>query len=65
MIDYDGLFDDYSFDILVYHLCFMNSSSVFRFWIYIVFFTHAYMVCFQCFRNLQINSFPIVVYSNN
>ena len=55
MIDYnnyDGLFDDYSFDISVYLFCFVNSSSVFKFWIYIVISIHAFMVCFKRFGNL-------------
>ena len=29
----------------------------FQFLVYTIFSTHAFMVCFQCFRNLQVNSF--------
>ena len=63
-IDYDSLFDIYSFDILSL-LCFVNSSSVFIFWIYTVIATHAFMVCFECFRDLQVNSFSSTTYYSN
>ena len=42
MIDYDGLFDDYSFEIFVYLLCFVNSSSVFSLDLYCNFHTCIY-----------------------
>ena len=64
MVYDDGLFDDYSFDISIYLLCFVNSSLVLV-WIYIVISTHAFMVCFQYFRNLKVNSFLIAIYPSN
>ena len=64
-IDYENLFDVYSFDILSIFYVFVNSSSVFKIWIYIVIFTHVFMVCFESFRNLQVNSFSFAIYSSN
>ena len=55
MIVIDDEFIHYDISVSLYMFC--ELKIIFLLWINIVFSTHAFMVCFQYFRNLQVNSF--------